>query len=296
VLEALLDASSAEVALEGSADLLKAGLRRAACGALPRPAEQEARFARAYPEPVPILPPHRYRDLVVLPATGCPNHSCSFCAFYRERPFRALSREAFDAHLAAVRDLFGAARADRDGLFLGSASALSLPTEVLLDRLGAVAAVFGRPRRGVASFLDADRGELRDASAWAALREAGLVEATIGLETGEADLRAEVGKGRDLDALRARVAALKQGGLAVSLTVLVGLGGLDRRETHRAATLALLRDLPLERRDFVYLSPLRGALAPEYLAAETVAWRRAVGEATGARVGDYRIERFAWLA
>ncbi len=294
ILEALAsDPRSFDVT--GDADDLRARLRRAACGEGTSPAEQAKRFQLAYAEPVPILPPHRYRDLVLQPATGCPNHSCTFCAFYRDRPFRALSEGEFAAHLAAVRDLFGAALAERDGIFLGSASALSLPDAVLHDRLRTVREAFGRPRRGVAAFLDPDRGQERTPTAWAARREDGLVEAAIGLETGDPDLREEVGKSGDLDRVRRAVANLETAGLAVSATLLVGLGGEARRTRHREASVAAVARLPLSARDVVYLSPLAESLPPDRLAAEIAAWRDALRAVTPARIGEYRIDRFAWL-
>ncbi len=296
VVEALAAVPAGDLVLEGRADALHDALARAACGAVERPADTRRRYDAAYPEPVPILPPHRYRDLVVQPATGCPNHACAFCAFYRDRPFRVLDDEAFAAHLEAVRDLFREALAERDGIFLGSASALSIPDDVLVRRLVAVRDAFGVPRRGVASFHDPDRGRLRTPADWARLVAEGLVEATLGLETGLADLRREQGKSADVDRVVSTAAGLKEGGMAVSVTVLVGLGGEERADAHRRATVATLARMPLERADRIYLSPLAGALPAERLREEVDRWRRALADCSGARVGDYRIERFAWFA
>jgi hypothetical protein len=313
VLELLAETPASDVALIGAYDHLRAGLERAACARARRADEADRReaFAAAYPEPVPILPPHRYRDLVVLPATGCPNHRCAFCAFYRDRPFRLLDDAAFRAHLQAVRVLFGAALADRDGIFLGSASALSIPDRLLARRLGEVIRAFGVPRRGIAAFHDPDRTPARDVRDWAALVDAGLTEATLGLETGEPTLRRAVGKSGDLDRFACAVADQKAGGLRVSLTVLVDLGGAEAAETHREATVHFLARLPLTPADRVYLSPLVSVPGPAAGAGPSAgphpvlpagphpalpAWRAALAAATAARVGEYRIERFAFLA
>jgi radical SAM superfamily enzyme YgiQ (UPF0313 family) len=245
---------------------------------------------------VPILPPHRYRDLVVQPATGCPNHRCRFCAFYRGRPFRVLDDEAFAEHLEAIGTLFGAALAGRDGVFLGSASALTLPDDLLLARMRAVADAFGRPRRGFAAFLDPDRGPERDASGWARLAGAGLVEAALGLESGHAPLRAAMGKSDDLARVARTVAALGEGGVAATVMVLVGLGGAEHGDRHREATADFVGGLELGPRDRVYLSPLIDG-APDLVgAAARAAWRDDLAGRTAARIGDYRAEHFAWLA
>lgn len=294
--EALDGIGAARLTLDGDRAALERALARAACGEKERPAETRRRYDAAYPEPVPILPPHRYRDLVVMPATGCPNHRCAFCAFYRYRPFRVLDDAEFAEHLEAVRDLFGEALAERDGIFLGSASALTIPDEVLVRRLGAVVDAFGAPRRGIASFHDPDRGRSRTVADWARLGEAGLVEATLGLETGLGALRAAQGKSDDVERVVSVADALKGGGLALSVTVLVGLGGEAAADDHRRATTELLGRMPLAGGDRIYLSPLAGGLAPERLAEEVERWRGALAGRTAARVGDYRIERFAWFA
>jgi hypothetical protein len=261
----------------------------------PRLLAERARAAAAWPEPVPILPPHRYRDLVVMPARGCPNRACTFCFFYRDRPFRPLDATAFDAHLAAVRDVTGGLPG-HDGVFLGSASALSLPDEVLLARIRRVKELLGVPRRGFAAFYDPDRGSVRTREAWDRLVHAGLADATIGLETGDADLRAACGKGPDLGRVGAIVADMKAAGLSVALTVLVGLGGPPHVASHRDRTSAFLRSLPLDARDVVYLSPWTEADPALVDDASVSAWRATLARATPAGVRPYLVERFAWLA
>jgi radical SAM superfamily enzyme YgiQ (UPF0313 family) len=296
VAEALADADASDLEIAGDGTALRAALARAACGAAERPAESRRRYAAAYPEAVPILPPHRYRDLVVLPATGCPNHQCVFCAFYRDRPFRVLDDAAFDAHLGAVRDLFAEALVDRDGIFLGSASALTIPDDVLVRRLRAVRAAFGAPRRGIASFHDPDRGRRRSPADWARLVQEGLVEATLGLETGLPALRRAQGKSADVARVVGTAADQKAGGLTLSVTVLVGLGGASQADAHRVATVEALARMPLTPADRVYLSPLAGGQAPRTEEGELARWREALAACSPARVGDYRVERFAWFA
>jgi len=297
LIEALAESDPSDVGILGDEATLLARLRRTACspvGADPRTARAE--FARAYPEPVPILPPHRYRDLVVLPATGCPNHRCGFCAFYRDRPFRVLDRDAFRAHLDAVQRLFGAALYERDGVFLGSASALSIPDPALAERLDDIAHRLGRPRRGIASFHDPDRSPRRRARDWAELVAAGLVEATLGLETGLPSLRRAAGKSDDLVRFEATVEEQKAGGLRLSVTLLVGLGGPDAARMHRLRTIERVARLALGTEDYVYLSPLQGTGSRPWLAEELARWRSDLPPSTKARVGEYRIDRFAWFA
>jgi hypothetical protein len=283
--------------LLGRADLPPAardGLFRAAAWTPERHDGEARRFRETYPEAVPILPPDRTRDVVVLPAIGCPWGRCSFCAFYAGTPFRALGADEIDRHLDAVVRFFGRALPARDGVFLGSASALSLRQDDLLRVLGRVRDVLGPRRRGVAAFQDPDHAPVRSAAEYAELRRAGLTTAFIGLETGSPDLRAALGKSRSLDRLAGAVRAEKDGGLRVALSILVGAGGRAAAAAHRRATAAFLECLPLTRSDLLYLSPLAGALPSAALEEELERFRAEIRAASPARIATYRIGLFRY--
>jgi hypothetical protein len=296
LLERVRQTPAVRLLLDGSREELLRRLGAAALWTSPRRREDRLRFEAAWPEPALVLPPHRYRDLVVLPALGCPNHGCTFCAFYRDRRFRPLSDDAFEAHLDRVEAALGKARHERDGVFLGSASALSLPDAVLGRRLTSLASRWGRPRRGFASFLDADHAPRRDADAWGRLAAAGLGDVTLGLETGLPALRRQAGKSADVGAFAATVLGLKHAGLRVSITLLVGLGGEEAAAPHEEASVRALAGMALGAGDLVYLAPLAGAWAPARLEAAVASLGTALAGATPARVSPYRIERYAWLA
>ncbi len=277
-------------------DEVRAALARAATWDAVRHEDERRRARSVYPDGIPILPPHRYRDVVVEPARGCPNGGCSFCAFYKGRTFDVLDDAAFDAHLADVVGLCGAALAAHDGVFLGSASAASLPDAILVRRLARVDAVLGRRRRGVAAFLDPDRAPRRTASDWKRIVEAGLCDVTVGLETGDPALRVEAGKSGNVDAFVESVRQARAGGARIAVCVLVGLGGPEPAKRHLEASRDALARMDLGARDLVYLSPLTGSLPPERLLAEERAWRETVTPATAARVSPYGADAFVALS
>ena len=61
-----------------------------------------AQFAMVY-RPVSILPPDQYLALALQATEGCSHNRCTFCDFYRGRPFRIKTPEELRAHVAAVR-------------------------------------------------------------------------------------------------------------------------------------------------------------------------------------------------
>ena len=117
-----------------------------------------ARFAEVY-RPVSILPPDQYLALVLQATEGCSYNRCTFCNFYRDRPFRVKTPEELPAHIAAVRAFFGPALGLRKTLFLADANALVAPMSRLRAWLDVIEAetdpaasghllVHGRVRRG----------------------------------------------------------------------------------------------------------------------------------------------------
>jgi radical SAM superfamily enzyme YgiQ (UPF0313 family) len=199
---------------------------------------------------------------------------------------------AFDAHLAAVVAFHGRGLTAFDGVFLGAASATSLGDPLLLDRLARVHGALGSRRRGVAAFGDPDRSPPRDARAWERLREAGLRDVTVGLETGLPALRASVGKRADLEAFVTAVRSMREGGLRVAVTVLAGLGGAEGAAEHERATADAIGSMGLSAADLVYLSPLEGSMPAPALAAATEALRTAIGARTEARLAPYAAAGF----
>ncbi|RME21821.1 MAG: radical SAM protein, partial [Deltaproteobacteria bacterium] len=219
-----------------------------------RLAAEAGRYAATWPEPTPILPPDRQRDLVLLPATGCPSNHCTFCSLYAGRGFSVLGPDALEAHLRGVAAFMGPGLGGRDGFYLGSASALSLSAARLRAVLDRVGAILGTPRRGLAAFWDPEHAPLHPVSDLAQLADRGLRRVVIGLETGDPALRAAASKAGDLHRLRSAIHHARQAGLQLGLTVLVGLGGPEAVSAHQAATARLLAELPLTHADLVYLS------------------------------------------
>ena len=230
---------------------------------------QEQAYQALYPEGVPVLPPDRYRDVVFPVTTGCPNGQCTFCGFYRDKPFSPIKNKkgGFSQH---IRALFPEGVAGREGIFLGSANALALPVSALADAVGGAIARLGAPKRGVACFGDADYMGRRSVEQWQLLREKGLRQVVLGVETGSAGLRRTIGKSDQLWKTERLASQLKQAGIDVGVTVLTGFMGAECFFEHRQQTCLFLQTLELGEEDRVYISPwfADGALRPDERAFE----------------------------
>lgn len=229
-----------------------------------RYAADVAGYASVY-QPVGILPPDQYMAVVLQAALGCSFNTCTFCDFYRDRRFRIRPPEEFRAHARAVREYLGPGLSLRRTIFLGDANALVIPMPRLLQLLEIANDEFDVERLGgIYAFLDGFSGEKKSAADFARLGQLGLKRVYIGLESGHDPLLRFLKKpGRAQDALHA-VRAIKAGGVAVGVIVLLGAGGALFDRPHVEDTVSLLNHMDLDADDILYFSELIEGSEMEY--------------------------------
>ena len=222
------------------------------------------RFAEVY-RPVSILPPDQYLALVVQATEGCSYNQCTFCDFYRDRPFRVKSADELRAHIASVRAFFGPALGLRKSLFLADANALVVP----MPRLRAWLDVIAEERllsvdAGIFSFLDAFDVQRKTVDEWAELAARGLRRVYIGMETGDDGLLRWLRKPGTVADVTDAVNLLKGAGISVSVIIMTGVGGERYAEAHVCGTITALNAMPLGAGDIVYFSPFVAQPGSEY--------------------------------
>ncbi len=224
------------------------------------------RFAEVY-RPVSILPPDQYLALVLQATEGCSYNRCTFCDFYRGRPFRVKGPDELRAHVAAVREFFGPAIGLRKSLFLADANALMAPMPRLRAWLDVIAETRILPAgAGIYSFIDAFDVHRKSADEWAELAGRGLRRVYIGMETGDSTLLRWLHKpGTVADVIEA-VVLLKSAGIAASVIIMTGIGGDRHADAHVAGAIAALNAMPLGAGDIVYFSPFVDHPGSEYAA------------------------------
>ncbi len=227
--------------------------------------------ARRYHEvykPVGILPPDQYMAVVLQATEGCSFNTCTFCTFYKDRPFRIKRPPEFRAHSEAVRDFLGAGLSLRRTIFLGDANALVTPMPLLTLLLDQVHAVYDvRKLGGIYAFLDGFSGERKSVADYRALAAKGLKRVYIGMESGNEALLRFLNKPSLPDEVVRAVRTMKAGGVAVGVIVLLGAGGHEYASGHVADTVRALNEMPLDADDIVYFSELIADEAIDYTKA-----------------------------
>ena len=210
---------------------------------------EEERFLQAY-RPVGIVPPDRYRSLILQATEGCAYNGCLFCSLYKGQRYRVVPPAEFRAHVQRVKAFVGSGLAERRGVFLGEANALAMPQPALLEVFDILHAEVPALARDVSSFIDAFDA-YRTAEEFAALRQRGLTRVFIGVESGDEKTLAALGKPASVKGVGQLVDTIKQGGVSVGVIFLGGLG-----PSHVEKSAALVAQLGLDEGDVVYVSPL----------------------------------------
>lgn len=314
---------------EAKVEVVAAWLQRVGTWTLPRLAAEQERFYRVY-KPVPILPPDQYLAVVLQATEGCSYNRCTFCTFYRDRPFRIKPLPEFKEHMEKVKAFLGRGLLMRRHIFLADANAIVIAQKLLVPMMDEVGRAFplqgeDAPHSlqvggdgewcvdGVYAFVSAPDALRKSPEDFAALRHRGLVRVYVGLETGHDPLREFLRKqGTALDALNA-VRTIKGGGVQVGVIFMVGVGGIRYREAHFRDTVQIIRQMPLGEGDIVYVSPFVASPDAPYVrdAAEAgiepmsdeMIWRevrrfrealRPWARARGVKVSYYDIREFVY--
>ncbi|MBI5397734.1 MAG: hypothetical protein HZA91_20745 [Verrucomicrobia bacterium] len=266
------DIEAAKPSKPRSLELIGPLLGRAANFDVPA-ARRDAERLHALYGHTPSLPSDQHDALALYATEGC-CAECTFCDARRRGPNRLRTGDQFRQHVHDAVAYHGESLRARRSIFLGEASALSVPLAELRNILGVLREQFVFPPSraarvpprwwlghadrfdGVAGFMDPTVAQQRTAAQFAGLRTLGLRRAYIGMETGDGELMRWLRKPGNPDAIRHCVKTLKSARLSVGLTVLLGAGGVKFAAAHERETARLLNDLPLDRDDTVFFSPL----------------------------------------
>ncbi len=252
--------------------LAKDWLRRAAEHDFESLEHDAQKFASVY-KPVTILPPDQYYSLVLQITEGCSYNKCTFCNFYKDRPFRIKSPDALKSHIAGVNDFFGGTLGLRQSVFLADANALIMPQARLIEMLKIINESYpiiaddsrgkeiARRRRagepvfdGIFSFIDLFTGEYKSTEQFREMASLGVKRAYIGMESGSKALLEFLNKPGSKDELVDAVNKIKAGGVHVGVIVLIGAGGKTYSAGHIHDTTDALNAMNLDDKDFIYFS------------------------------------------
>ncbi|MDD3717829.1 MAG: radical SAM protein [Actinomycetota bacterium] len=223
-----------------------------------------------YEEPV-FRPPCEARSLIIQVTLGCPHNRCVFCAMYKMKKYRVRDVEDVKADLRQARLM----HRHVESIFLADGNTIAMNSDKLADIISYARHLFPEAER-VSSYGGARFLKGKPPEALRRLREAGLDIIYLGLESGDDEILAMMDKGVDSEGMIEAARRVKEAGIALSVYVLLGLGGEDLWRQHAENTARVLNAM---RPDFI--RPRTLALLPGmplYEIAREGGFREAGGE------------------
>jgi radical SAM superfamily enzyme YgiQ (UPF0313 family) len=208
-----------------------------------------------YEEPL-FRPPCEAHSLIVQVTLGCPHNRCAFCAMYKMKKYRVRDTEEVKADLRQARLYYSHV----GSIFLADGNTIAMNSEKLADIIAYARDLFPEAER-VSSYGGARFLKGKPVEALRRLKDAGLDIIYFGLESGDDEILAAMDKGVDSEGMIEAARRVKEARIALSVYILLGLGGEDLWRQHaentarvlnamrpdfiRPRTLALLPGMPL---------------------------------------------------
>ncbi len=182
-------------------------------------------------------PPSEAGSLIIQATVGCNHNKCTFCGSYRDKTFRIRSLEDIKSDLQDARYMGPVER-----VFLADGDALCIPQKRLVKILSAVNEYFPSVKRigiyaNAKNILQKSVDDLRTLSGL----KLGIIY--MGVETGDRELLKKICKGASYEDLVEAARRVKNSGILLSVTVLLGIGGIDNSERHAKHTAAILSEM-----------------------------------------------------
>ncbi len=182
-----------------------------------------------------IRPPSEAHSILLQVTLGCSHNKCTFCGTYKDKRFRIKDNEIILSDI-----LFASKYMKRqDRVFLMDGDALIIPQRRLMWILDKIKEHLPWVRR-VGAYANSKSIKMKSLEELIELRENGLRILYLGVETGHEQTLEEIHKGTSAQNLINRGKKVKEAGIKLSVTVLLGIAGRDRSLEHARATGELL--------------------------------------------------------
>lgn len=225
----------------------------------------------SFVRPEIIRPPSEHGSYYLPLTSGCSNNSCAFCHFsFTRLGIRELDdvKREIDAMslymnqgmwVAGQPNIVYAILQEWDGrrVFLQDGDALVYPYPKIIEALQYLNAKFPRIER-IASYATPQDILRRSVAELKNLREEKLGILYMGVESGDDDVLKRIRKNVSHDQIVEAARKVKEAGILLSVTVILGLGGVAGSDRHAQETARILTEM-----DPDYAGALTLTLVPE---------------------------------
>jgi radical SAM superfamily enzyme YgiQ (UPF0313 family) len=183
-------------------------------------------------------PPSEADSLILQVTVGCSYNRCTFCAAYQGKSFRIKRFEEIQEDI----DEASSYRSQIQRVFLADGNALAMPERELLRILEYLKLRLNRTER-VGIYANAKDILRKDVEELKALKNLGLGILYLGLESGNPEILKRIKKNGTVGQLIRAGRRVKESGILLSVTVILGIGGIEKSQAHAADTGKVLSEM-----------------------------------------------------
>ena len=185
-----------------------------------------------------IRPPSEANAIILQVTTGCSHNQCTFCGAYREQKFRIKDDAVVDSDLD-----FAANYCTRQKtVFLADGDALVIPQQRLLHLFARITEKLPLVRR-ISLYANCRDILNRSLEELAGLKAAGLGRIYMGLESGHDKTLQAIKKGATSAEMILAGRRVKEAGIFLSVTCLLGIAGIRYSLQHAADTAVVINKM-----------------------------------------------------
>lgn len=192
-----------------------------------------------YNEQVIVRPPSEANSFLLPVTLGCSHNKCTFCGTYTGIKFRIRPLEDIKRDIDKVAEHYSWSMRQ---VFLENGDALICPQRRLVEVLKYLNEKFPRLHR-IGTYATPQSALIKSVDELKELNQLGLKIAYLGVETGDEELLKKINKGASYDEIVKAGRKMKQAGITLSVTVILGLGGIEGSKKHALGTARILTDL-----------------------------------------------------
>ena len=183
-------------------------------------------------------PPSEADSLILQVTVGCSYNRCTFCGAYQGKSFRVKTLDEVKEDIDEV----SADGVSIPRVFLADGDALAIPQEQLIKILSTLKTKLkGLKRVGIYAnardILKKSADELKE------LKALNLGIIYLGLESGNAEVLRRIKKNATADQMIRAAKRVKESGILLSVTVLLGIGGVELSQAHAEDTGKVLSQM-----------------------------------------------------
>ena len=178
-----------------------------------------------------IRPPPEASSILLQVTLGCSHNKCTFCGTFKDKPFRIKDDDII------LSDILFAAKYMKalNRVFLMDGDALIIPQKRLMWILEKIQEYLPQVQR-VGAYANTKSIRLKTQEDLIQLRRNGLAMLYLGVETGDDEIREKINKGSSARQCLEMAKKVKNAGMQLTVTLLLGIAGKQRSLQHARAT------------------------------------------------------------